>query len=134
MIGFFSRAIVWFNSQGIVFRLVMSDNGFAYFSKAFAVLCRNLGPRNIRTRPYTLRTNGKAERFIQTLFKDWAYVMPSRTQKNGFDGLPAILRSITASGSTRPSAVAPLSSGSPSCSADEIGESQQASADAGRTR
>jgi transposase InsO family protein len=54
----------------------MSDNGPAYASKAFAKACRILGLRNIRTRPYTPRTNGKAERFIQTLCKEWDYGMP----------------------------------------------------------
>jgi len=59
MIGFLSRAVAWFNAQGVECRRVMSDKGPAYVSKAFAKACR--------TRPYTPRTNGKAERFIQTL-------------------------------------------------------------------
>jgi transposase InsO family protein len=71
-IGFFSRAIAWFNSQGIECRRVISDNGPAYVSKAFAKVCRTLALRHIRTRPYTHRTNGKAERVIQTLCKEWA--------------------------------------------------------------
>jgi transposase InsO family protein len=75
VIGFLSRAIAWFNSQGIECRRVMSDNGPAYVSKAFAKACRTMGLRHIRTRPYTPRTNGKAERFIQTFCKEWAYVM-----------------------------------------------------------
>jgi len=50
----------------------MGDNGPAYVSKAFAKACRTLGLRHIRTRPYTPRTTGKAERFIQTLCKKWA--------------------------------------------------------------
>jgi transposase InsO family protein len=58
VIGFLSRAIAWFNSQGIECRRVMSDNGPAYVSKAFAKACRTLGLRHIRTRPYTPRTNG----------------------------------------------------------------------------
>jgi transposase InsO family protein len=61
----------------------MSDNGPAYVSKEFAKACRTLGLRHIRTlglrhirtRPYTPRTNGKAERFIQTLCKECAYAM-----------------------------------------------------------
>jgi transposase InsO family protein len=76
VIGFLSRAIAWFNSQGIECRRVMSVNGPAYVSKAFAKACRTLGLRHIRTRPYTPRTNGKAERFIQTRCKEWAYGMP----------------------------------------------------------
>ena len=44
----------------------MTDNGFCYRSKAFRQACRELGLKHIRTRPYTPKTNGKAERFIQT--------------------------------------------------------------------
>ena len=84
VIGFLSRAIAWFNSQGIECRRVMSDNGPAYVSKAFAKACRTLGLKHIRTRPYTPRTNGKAERFIQTLCKEWAYAMayPNSEERN----------------------------------------------------
>ena len=84
MIGFLSRAVAWFNGQGIQCRRVMSDNGPAYVSKAFAKACRTLGLRHIRTRPYTPRTNGKAERFIQTLCKEWAYAMafPNSWERN----------------------------------------------------
>ena len=52
---------------------VMTDNGAAYRSRRFAKLLRRLGIGHIRTRPYTPRTNGKAERFIQTLLREWAY-------------------------------------------------------------
>jgi len=69
VIGFFSRAVAWFNDQWVKCRRVMSDNGPAYVSKAFAKACRTLGLRHIRTRPYTPRTNGMAESFIQTLCK-----------------------------------------------------------------
>jgi len=75
VIGFLSRAVAWFNSQGIECRRVMSVNEPTYVSKAFAKACRVLKLRHIRTRPYTPRTNGKAERFIQTLCKEWAYAM-----------------------------------------------------------
>jgi transposase InsO family protein len=75
VIGFLSRAVAWFNGQGFECRRVMSDNGLAYVSKAFATACRTLGLRHIRTRLYTPRTNGKAERFIQTLCWEWAYAM-----------------------------------------------------------
>ena len=84
MIGFLSRAVAWFNGQGIECRRVMSDNGPAYVSKAFAKACRVLGLRHIRTMPYTSRTNSKAERFIQTLCKEWAYAMafPNSEERN----------------------------------------------------
>jgi transposase InsO family protein len=75
-IGFLCRALAWFNGQGVDCRQVMSDNGPAYISRRFAKACKVLGLKHIRTRPYTPRTNGKAERFIQTLCKEWAYSMP----------------------------------------------------------
>jgi transposase InsO family protein len=52
---------------------VMTDNGSCYVSTAFREACQQLGLRHIRTRPYTPRTNGKAERFIQTAMREWAY-------------------------------------------------------------
>ena len=51
----------------------MTDNGSAYRSKFFATALHRAGARHIRTRPYTPRTNGKAERFIQTSLREWAY-------------------------------------------------------------
>ena len=51
----------------------MTDNGSCYRSNAFRKACRELGLRHIRTRPYTPKTNGKAERFIQTALREWAY-------------------------------------------------------------
>jgi hypothetical protein len=76
VIGFLSRALAWFNCQGIEYQRVMSDSGPAYVSKAFAKACRTLGLRYMRTCSYTPRTNGKAKRFIQTLCCEWAYGMP----------------------------------------------------------
>lgn len=54
----------------------MSDNGSGYVSRAWRVTCATLGVRHLRTRAYTPRTNGKAERFIQTLLREWAYIEP----------------------------------------------------------
>ena len=70
---FLSRAVAWFRARGVTVRQVMTDNGGGYISTPFAELCRSLELRHIRTRPYTPRTNGKAERFIQTLLREWAY-------------------------------------------------------------
>jgi transposase InsO family protein len=67
------NAVRYYASLGIRFRQVLTDNGSAYISKAFARLCRRLGIVHRRTRPYTPRTNGKAERFIQTVLREWAY-------------------------------------------------------------
>ena len=78
-VGFLHRAVAWFATHGVVVQRVMTDNGSAYVSRAFAHACRHLGVRHVRTRPYTPRTNGKAERFIQTLMREWAYRHPYRT-------------------------------------------------------
>jgi transposase InsO family protein len=72
--AFLNRALAWYAERGIKVRRVMTDNGSCYVSKIFAGACRRL--RHIRTRAYTPRTNGKAERFIQTLLREWAYVQP----------------------------------------------------------
>jgi transposase InsO family protein len=90
-IGFMSRAVAWFNSQGVECRQVMSDNGPAYLSRSFAKACKALGLKHIRTRPYTPRTNGKAERFIQTLCREWAYGMPFQNSEDRNQWLPRYL-------------------------------------------
>ena len=71
--GFLRRAVEWFASMGITVERVMSDNGSCYRSAVHATACRELGLRHLRTQPYRPRTNGKAERFIQTLQNRWAY-------------------------------------------------------------
>jgi transposase InsO family protein len=70
----FLRATVeQFRQRGIRIQRVMTDNGSPYVSHAFRDTCRQLGIRHLRTRPFTPRTNGKAERFIQTSLREWAY-------------------------------------------------------------
>lgn len=71
--AFLERACQWFANLGVRIRRVMSDNGMGYLSNAFAGVLARRRLRHIRTRPYTPRTNGKAERFIQTLLREWAY-------------------------------------------------------------
>ncbi len=63
-------------AQGITVERVMTDNGSPYLSHAFRDACQRLGIRHLRTKPYTPRTNGKAERFIQTALREWAYAAP----------------------------------------------------------
>jgi transposase InsO family protein len=70
---FLRRALAWYGRLGVKVERVMTDNGSAYRSKLFASALREAGARHIRTRPYTPRTNGKAERFIQTSLREWAY-------------------------------------------------------------
>jgi transposase InsO family protein len=74
--GFLTRALSWFGRLGISVERVMTDNGSAYRSKLFAQTLADAGIRHVRTRPYTPRTNGKAERFIQTSLREWAYARP----------------------------------------------------------
>ena len=70
---FLARAVIWFQRQNVRIREVLTDNGSAFVSHPFAGICRSLSIRHIRTRPYTPRTNGKVERVIQTLLREWAY-------------------------------------------------------------
>ena len=74
--GFLVRALRWFRARGVRVERVMTDNGPGYVARLFRKACRMLHLRHIRTRPYTPRTNGKAERFIQTLLREWAYAIP----------------------------------------------------------
>jgi len=71
--AFLRRAVSWFAAHGIVVQRVMTDNGSGYVSESHARAVTQLGIRHLRTRPYRPRTNGKAERFIQTLQREWAY-------------------------------------------------------------
>jgi transposase InsO family protein len=71
--AFLARALAFFAAHGVSVERVMSDNGSAYRSHLFKSLIAKAGLRHIRTRPYTPRTNGKAERFIQTSLREWAY-------------------------------------------------------------
>ena len=72
-VAFLERAYRWYAQQGITVESVMTDNGSAYRSARWREACVAHALRHLRTRPYTPRTNGKAERFIQTLLREWAY-------------------------------------------------------------
>jgi transposase InsO family protein len=72
-VGFLERAITWFADQGIAVQRVMTDNGTGYRSKVHAAAISRLGVKHLFTRPYRPRTNGKAERFIQTMLRECAY-------------------------------------------------------------
>jgi transposase InsO family protein len=74
--AFLERALAWFKRLGVTVERVMTDNGSAYRSKRFATALHAAGARHVRTRPYTPRTNGKAERFIQSSLREWAYARP----------------------------------------------------------
>lgn len=81
-------AIAWYEKLGIKVERVMTDNGSCYKAHAFAKACRELGLRHIRTKPYTPRTNGKAERFIQTALREWAYARAYQTSDQRAAHLP----------------------------------------------
>lgn len=90
-VKFLRRAIAWFKRLGIRIRRILSDNGSAYVSKVFARCCRWHRIRHMRTQPYRPCTNGKAERFIQTLIREWAYAVPFRSSTARRKALPAWL-------------------------------------------
>ena len=73
VIAFLHAALAYYARLGIRFKAILTDNGPAYRSHAMAAACRALGLKHRFTRPYTPRTNGKAERFIQTALREWAY-------------------------------------------------------------
>ncbi len=71
-----------FNVRGIVYRRVLSDNGFAYKSHGWRNAAQALAVKVKKTRPYIPRTNGKAERFMKSLLAEWAYVCPLVPQRH----------------------------------------------------
>ena len=88
-VTFLKAAIDYYASLGVTVERVMTDNGSCYRSFAFRRACKRLGLRHIRTRPYTPKTNGKAERFIQTALREWAYAKAYDTSRQRAAELPA---------------------------------------------
>ena len=72
-VAFLEAAVAHFAKLGVRIERVMTDNGSCYQSKSFRAACKRRGLRQIFTKPYTPKTNGKAERFIQTALREWAY-------------------------------------------------------------
>jgi transposase InsO family protein len=89
--AFLKAALAYYAGLGVKVERVMTDNGACYKSFAFRRTCKRLGLRHIRTRPYTPRTNGKAERFIQSSLREWAYAQAYRTSRHRKDELPSWL-------------------------------------------
>ena len=87
-IAFLKAALAYYESLGIKVERVMTDNGSCYKSFAFRGLCKRLGLRHIRTKPYTPKTNGKAERFIQTSLREWAYAQAYQNSNQRKQELP----------------------------------------------
>jgi transposase InsO family protein len=87
-IAFLKAAVTYYASLGIKIECIMTDNGSCYRSRRFRNACRRLGLKHIFTRPYTPRTNGKAERFIQTALREWAYARAYDTSRQRAAELP----------------------------------------------
>jgi transposase InsO family protein len=90
--AFARRACAWFAKQGIAIQALLTDNGTGYRSHRFRNACQRLRLRHHRTRPYTPRTNGKAERFIQSMLREWAYVRVYRSSDVRAKNLPRWIR------------------------------------------
>ena len=89
--AFLKAAVAYYQSLGVMVQRVMTDNGSCYRSKTFAKACRRLKLKHIRTKPYTPKTNGKAERFIQTALREWAYARAYQTSDQRAGDLPTFL-------------------------------------------
>ena len=87
-VAFLTAAIAYYAGLGVTVTRVMTDNGACYKSFAFRAACKALGLRHIRTKPYTPKTNGKAERFIQTSLREWAYAQAYPTSEHRKAELP----------------------------------------------
>jgi transposase InsO family protein len=87
-IDFLKEAVAYYRSLGMKVTGIMTDNGSCYRAKAFARACRKLGLTHIFTRPYRPQTNGKAERFIQTVLREWAYARAYDTSDQRAKNLP----------------------------------------------
>jgi transposase InsO family protein len=87
-VAFLEAAVSYYRSLGIKVTGIMTDNGSCYRARAFAKLCKRLRLKHIFTKPYRPQTNGKAERFIQTALREWAYVRAYDTSDQRAEDLP----------------------------------------------
>ena len=87
-IAFLRRALAFFAARGIAGQRILTDNGAAYLAHAYGRACCAFGLRHTRTRPRRPRTNGKAERFIQTLLNEWAYARLYTSSDERAEALP----------------------------------------------
>ena len=90
-VAFLRRAVAWFAERGVRVEAVMSDNGSCYIAHAYADALNELGLRHLRIKPGRPRTNGKAERFIQTLLNEWAYGRIYGSSEERIRALPLFL-------------------------------------------
>lgn len=87
-VTFLKAAVAYYASLGLIVESIMTDNGSCYRSFAFRKACQRLGLKHIRTKPYTPRTNGKAERFVQTCLREWAYARAYSNSQQRAQELP----------------------------------------------
>ena len=87
-VAFLKQAVAHYERFGVRLQRVMTDNGPCFHARAFGAACRQLGIKHVRTRPYTPKTNGKAERFIQSSLREWAYASSFDTSAHRADQLP----------------------------------------------
>jgi len=85
------QALTFYQAHGITIQAVLTDRGSSYRSKLFAAACLQLGLKHLFTRPYRPQTNGKAERFIQTLTREWAYARSYDSSDDRAQCLPLYL-------------------------------------------
>lgn len=90
-VAFMKRAVAWFQKFGITVKRILTDNGSCYNAKNWTEQCTALGIRVKKTRPWRPQTNGKAERFIQTLLREWAYFRVYQTSVERNAVLPLYL-------------------------------------------
>jgi transposase InsO family protein len=89
VVAFMRRALSFFERQGIVPKRLMSDNAWCYtHSRRFAELLAERGIAHLRIRPHRPQTNGKVERFQQTMAREWAYGLTYRTSDDRAKALP----------------------------------------------
>lgn len=91
-VRFLHNVVEFFRRLGITIKALLTDNGSPFVAQAFGAVCQRLRIRHKRTRPYRPQTNGKAERFIQTLLREWAYVRAYRSSAERARSLVPFLR------------------------------------------
>lgn len=90
-IAFLRRAITWYTARGVTVKAVMTDNGSCYIAHSYQAALQSLGLKQLRIRPRRPRTNGKAERLIQTLLNEWAYARIYGSSRERAAALPLYL-------------------------------------------
>jgi len=90
--GFLHRAVAFYQRHSVRIRRLMTDNAWAYEANAFQVACQRYRIAHTKTKPYRPCTNGKAERLIQTLLREWAYVRAYSSSRRRAEALPRWLR------------------------------------------